>query len=55
MNPMFAMWRKSLTQLIRMEDKKEWDGLSDLAALVLHGLLRPQPRVQQLLCNCIDR
>lgn len=27
MNPMFAMWRKSLTQLIRMEDKKEWDGL----------------------------
>ena len=27
MNTTFAMWRKSLTQLIRMDDKKEWDAL----------------------------
>jgi 1,4-dihydroxy-2-naphthoate octaprenyltransferase len=26
-----AMWRKSLSQLIRMEDKREWDGLDVLS------------------------
>ncbi len=31
MNTTFAMWRKSLSQLIRMEDKKEWDGLDVLS------------------------
>src|SRR3972149_3959156 len=31
MNTTFAMWRKSLTQLIKMEDKKEWDGLDILS------------------------
>ncbi len=27
MSSMVAMWRKSLTQLIRMDDKREWDAL----------------------------
>src|SRR5258707_6207909 len=27
MNSTFAMWYKSLSQLIRMDDKKEWDAL----------------------------
>src|SRR6202142_3569146 len=27
----FAMWRKSLSQLIRMDDKKEWDALDILS------------------------
>ncbi|PWB71321.1 MAG: prenyltransferase [Anaerolineales bacterium] len=27
MNTTFSMWRKSLTQLIKMDDKKEWDAL----------------------------
>ena len=27
MSSMMAMWRKSLTQLIRMDDKREWDAL----------------------------
>jgi 1,4-dihydroxy-2-naphthoate polyprenyltransferase len=31
MNSTFAMWRKSLTQLIKMEDKKEWDELDILS------------------------
>ena len=31
MHTPFAMWRKSLTQLIRMEDKKEWDALDLLS------------------------
>jgi 1,4-dihydroxy-2-naphthoate octaprenyltransferase len=31
MNSTFAMWRKSLTQLIRMDDKKEWDELDVLS------------------------
>jgi 1,4-dihydroxy-2-naphthoate polyprenyltransferase len=31
MNATFAMWRKSLSQLIKMEDKKEWDGLDILS------------------------
>lgn len=31
MNSTFAMWRKSLTQLIKMEDKKEWDDLDILS------------------------
>lgn len=31
MNSTFAMWRKSLSQLIRMEDKKEWDALDVLS------------------------
>ena len=31
MNSTFAMWRKSLSQLIKMEDKKEWDGLDILS------------------------
>ncbi|MDH5644113.1 MAG: prenyltransferase, partial [Gemmatimonadota bacterium] len=31
MNTTFAMWRKSLTQLIKMEDKKEWDTLDILS------------------------
>jgi len=31
MNPTFAMWRKSLTQLIKMEDRKEWDALDILS------------------------
>ncbi|MGE5250683.1 MAG: prenyltransferase [Bacteroidota bacterium] len=31
MNTTFAMWRKSLSQLIRMEDKKEWDALDVLS------------------------
>jgi len=31
MNTTFAMWRKSLSQLIKMEDKKEWDGLDILS------------------------
>jgi 1,4-dihydroxy-2-naphthoate polyprenyltransferase len=31
MNTTFAMWRKSLGQLIRMEDKKEWDALDLLS------------------------
>jgi 1,4-dihydroxy-2-naphthoate octaprenyltransferase len=31
MNSTFAMWRKALSQLIRMDDKKEWDGLDILS------------------------
>lgn len=31
MQSTFAMWRKSLSQLIRMEDKKEWDALDVLS------------------------
>lgn len=31
MNTTFAMWRKSLSQLIKMEDKREWDGLDVLS------------------------
>lgn len=31
MNTAFAMWRKSLTQLIKMDDKKEWDALDILS------------------------
>lgn len=31
MNTTFAMWRKSLTQLIKMEDRKEWDALDVLS------------------------
>jgi 1,4-dihydroxy-2-naphthoate polyprenyltransferase len=31
MNTTFAMWRKSLGQLIRMDDKKEWDALDLLS------------------------
>lgn len=31
MNSTFAMWRRSLTQLIRMEDRKEWDALDFLS------------------------
>jgi 1,4-dihydroxy-2-naphthoate octaprenyltransferase len=31
MNSTIAMWRKSLSQLIRMEDKREWDALDVLS------------------------
>jgi 1,4-dihydroxy-2-naphthoate octaprenyltransferase len=31
MNSTFAMWRKSLSQLIKMDDKKEWDALDVLS------------------------
>ena len=31
MNTTFAMWRKSLSQLIIMDDKKEWDALDVLS------------------------
>ncbi len=31
MNTTFSMWRKSLSQLIKMEDKREWDGLDVLS------------------------
>jgi len=31
MQTTFAMWRKSLTQLIKIEDKKEWDALDFLS------------------------
>ncbi|HEY6074135.1 MAG TPA: prenyltransferase [Anaerolineales bacterium] len=31
MNTTLSMWRKSLTQLIRMEDKREWDSLDILS------------------------
>ncbi len=31
MNATFGMWRKSLSQLIRMEDKREWDALDLLS------------------------
>ena len=31
MNSAFAMWRKSLTQLIKMDDRKEWDALDVLS------------------------
>ena len=31
MNTTFAMWRKSLSQLIMMKDKKEWDALDILS------------------------
>src|SRR5512146_47416 len=31
MNSTVAMWRKSLAQLIRMDDKKEWDALDVLS------------------------
>ncbi|HEY5982107.1 MAG TPA: prenyltransferase [Anaerolineales bacterium] len=31
MNSNIAMWRKSLTQLIKMEDRKEWDALDVLS------------------------
>jgi 1,4-dihydroxy-2-naphthoate octaprenyltransferase len=31
MNPTISMWRKSLSQLIKMEDKREWDGLDLLS------------------------
>ena len=31
MNTTLAMWRKSLSQLIRMEDKREWDALDPLS------------------------
>ncbi len=31
MNTTFAMWRRSLSQLIMMKDKKEWDALDILS------------------------
>jgi hypothetical protein len=31
MNSTFAMWRKSLSQLIMMQEKKEWDALDILS------------------------
>ena len=31
MNNTFAMWRKTFTQLIKMDDKKEWDALDILS------------------------
>ena len=31
MNTTFAMWRKTFTQLIKMDDKKEWDALDILS------------------------
>lgn len=31
MNSTFALWRKTLSQLIKMEDKKEWDALDILS------------------------
>jgi len=31
MNSTLAMWRKSLTQLIKMEDRKEWNALDFLS------------------------
>src|SRR5512142_1058377 len=31
MNTTFAMWRKSLSQLIKMDDKREWDALDVLS------------------------
>ncbi|MBI1855922.1 MAG: prenyltransferase [Chloroflexi bacterium] len=31
MNTTFAMWRKTLSQLIKMDDKKEWDALDVLS------------------------
>ena len=31
MNTTFAMWRKTLSQLIKMDDKKEWDALDLLS------------------------
>jgi len=31
MNKTFAMWQKTFTQLIKMEDKREWDGLDVLS------------------------
>jgi len=31
MNSTFAMWRKTLSQLIKMDDKKEWDALDVLS------------------------
>lgn len=31
MNATLAMWRKALSQLIKMDDKKEWDGLDILS------------------------
>jgi len=31
MNSTFAMWRKTFTQLIKMDDKKEWDALDTLS------------------------
>ena len=31
MNTTLAMWRKSLSQLIKMDDKKEWDALDVLS------------------------
>ena len=31
MSSIFAMWRKSLSQLIKMDDKKEWDSLDILS------------------------
>lgn len=31
MNTTFAMWRKSLSQLIKMEDRKEWEALDILS------------------------
>ena len=31
MNTTFAMWRKTLSQLIMMKDKKEWDALDILS------------------------
>ena len=31
MNSTFAMWRKTFTQLTKMEDKKEWDALDALS------------------------
>ena len=31
MNPTIAMWRKSVTELVKMEDKHEWDALDILS------------------------
>jgi len=31
MNTTFAMWRKSLSQLIKMDNKSEWDALDVLS------------------------
>ena len=44
MNTTFAMWRKSLSQLIMMKDKKEWDELD----IFQNGLLLHAPRLAQL-------
>ena len=60
MNSTFAMWRKSLSQLIMMQEKKEWDALDTLSkwfiatrSVVGTITLNPKPISSSLFRNLV--